>query len=37
MNSLYIAGAWQEGQGELVKSLNPVTQQVLWSGRGASA
>lgn len=37
MNSLYIAGAWQDGQGEVVNSLNPVTQQVLWSGRGASA
>ena len=37
MSTLYIAGAWQEGQGEAFESLNPVTQQVLWSGKGASA
>nr|WP_200999627.1 succinylglutamate-semialdehyde dehydrogenase [Pseudomonas cichorii] len=37
MSSLYIAGAWQAGQGEAFDSLNPVTQQVLWSGQGASA
>lgn len=36
MSSLYIAGAWQAGQGEAFESLNPVTQQVLWSGQGAS-
>ncbi|UVJ45359.1 succinylglutamate-semialdehyde dehydrogenase [Pseudomonas sp. LS1212] len=37
MSSLYIAGAWQEGQGEPLESLNPVTQQVIWNGKGASA
>ncbi|WP_175561678.1 succinylglutamate-semialdehyde dehydrogenase [Pseudomonas asturiensis] len=37
MSTLYIAGAWQAGQGELITSLNPVTQQVLWSGQGATA
>ena len=37
MNTLYIAGAWQAGQGEAFDSLNPVTQQVVWSGQGASA
>lgn len=37
MSTLYIAGAWQNGQGEAFESLNPVTQQVLWSGLGADA
>ncbi|WP_164486854.1 succinylglutamate-semialdehyde dehydrogenase [Pseudomonas orientalis] len=37
MNSLYIAGSWLAGQGELFESRNPVTQQVLWSGNGATA
>jgi succinylglutamic semialdehyde dehydrogenase len=37
MNTLYIAGAWQAGQGEAFESLNPVTQQAVWSGQGASA
>jgi succinylglutamic semialdehyde dehydrogenase len=37
MSTLYIAGAWQAGQGEAFESLNPVTQQVIWSGQGASA
>ncbi|NNA02076.1 succinylglutamate-semialdehyde dehydrogenase [Pseudomonas lundensis] len=37
MSTLYIAGAWQNGQGEAFESLNPVTQQVLWSGQGADA
>ncbi|MEN1831719.1 succinylglutamate-semialdehyde dehydrogenase [Pseudomonas lijiangensis] len=37
MSTLYIAGAWQDGQGDAFDSLSPVTQQVLWSGRGASA
>ncbi|MBX8602132.1 succinylglutamate-semialdehyde dehydrogenase [Pseudomonas cichorii] len=36
MSTLYIAGAWQDGQGDAFDSLNPVTQQVLWSGQGAS-
>ncbi|MBX8558569.1 succinylglutamate-semialdehyde dehydrogenase [Pseudomonas cichorii] len=37
MSTLYIAGIWQDGQGDAFDSLNPVTQQVLWSGQGASA
>ncbi|MNO56558.1 N-succinylglutamate 5-semialdehyde dehydrogenase [compost metagenome] len=37
MNTHYIAGAWLEGQGEPLQSLNPVSQQVIWSGKGASA
>ncbi|WP_339475276.1 MULTISPECIES: succinylglutamate-semialdehyde dehydrogenase [unclassified Pseudomonas] len=37
MNSLYIAGSWQEGQGDLFESLNPVTQQGVWAGNGATA
>lgn len=37
MSTLYIAGAWQNGQGEAFESLNPVTQQVLWAGNGANA
>ncbi|WP_162234154.1 succinylglutamate-semialdehyde dehydrogenase [Pseudomonas coronafaciens] len=37
MSTLYIAGNWQDGQGELFTSLNPVTQQALWSGHGATA
>ncbi|WP_253494009.1 succinylglutamate-semialdehyde dehydrogenase [Pseudomonas sp. S3E17] len=36
MNSLYIAGSWLAGQGELFESRNPVTQQVLWAGNGAT-
>jgi succinylglutamic semialdehyde dehydrogenase len=37
MNTLYIAGAWQDGQGDAFESLNPVTQQVIWSGKSATA
>ncbi len=37
MNSLYIAGEWLAGQGEVFVSLKPVTQQVVWSGNGATA
>ncbi len=37
MSTLYIAGNWQSGQGEAFESLNPVTQQVLWTGQGATA
>nr|WP_218583836.1 succinylglutamate-semialdehyde dehydrogenase [Pseudomonas akapageensis] len=37
MSTHYIAGAWQEGQGEPLESLNPVSQQVIWSGKGANA
>lgn len=37
MSTHYIAGHWQDGQGEALESLNPVSQQVLWQGRAASA
>jgi succinylglutamic semialdehyde dehydrogenase len=37
MKSLYIAGTWLEGQGDVFESLNPVTQQLLWTGKGATA
>lgn len=37
MSTLYIAGAWQAGQGEAFESLNPVTQHVLWTGQAATA
>ncbi|WP_165663935.1 succinylglutamate-semialdehyde dehydrogenase [Metapseudomonas otitidis] len=37
MSTHYIAGAWQGGQGEAFDSLNPVTQESVWSGQGASA
>lgn len=37
MNTLYIAGAWQDGKGDAFDSLNPVTQQVIWSGQSATA
>jgi succinylglutamic semialdehyde dehydrogenase len=37
MNTLYIAGAWQAGQGEAFESLNPVSQQVIWAGQAATA
>ncbi|WP_137886683.1 succinylglutamate-semialdehyde dehydrogenase [Pseudomonas sp. 2FE] len=37
MSTHYIAGTWQAGQGEALESLNPVSQAVVWSGRGASA
>lgn len=37
MTTHLIAGQWQAGQGEALQSLNPVTQQVVWQGQGASA
>ncbi|MFC5697416.1 succinylglutamate-semialdehyde dehydrogenase [Pseudomonas sp. GCM10022186] len=37
MSTHFIAGNWQAGQGESFDSLNPVTQAVVWSGRGADA
>lgn len=37
MSTHYIAGAWQAGQGEAFDSLNPVNQESVWSGQGASA
>ncbi|MFG0380432.1 succinylglutamate-semialdehyde dehydrogenase [Pseudomonas sp. zbq_18] len=37
MTTHYIAGSWQAGQGEAFDSLNPVSQEAVWSGLGASA
>lgn len=37
MNTHYIAGQWQPGQGESLQSLDPVSQAVLWQGQGATA
>jgi succinylglutamic semialdehyde dehydrogenase len=37
MSTLYIGGQWQAGQGDAFESLNPVTQQVVWAGQGATA
>lgn len=37
MNTHYIAGQWQPGQGESLQSLGPVSQAVLWQGQGATA
>ncbi len=37
MTTHFIAGNWQAGAGELFSSLNPVSQESLWSGRAASA
>ncbi|MCY1207426.1 N-succinylglutamate 5-semialdehyde dehydrogenase [compost metagenome] len=37
MSTHFIAGNWQAGQGDAFDSLNPVTQAVVWSGRGANA
>lgn len=37
MSTHYIAGRWQDGRGAAFQSLNPVTQDVLWEGREASA
>ncbi|MCE5982388.1 succinylglutamate-semialdehyde dehydrogenase [Pseudomonas wadenswilerensis] len=37
MTTHFIAGSWQAGQGEALQSLDPVSQQVVWQGQGASA
>ena len=37
MTTHYIAGQWLAGQGEAFDSLNPVTQEAVWRGQGASA
>jgi succinylglutamic semialdehyde dehydrogenase len=37
MSTHFIAGSWQPGQGEAFASLNPVTQESIWAGNGASA
>jgi succinylglutamic semialdehyde dehydrogenase len=36
MNSLYIDGTWQAGEGAPLESLNPVSQARVWQGREAS-
>lgn len=36
MSTHYIAGNWLAGQGEPLQSLNPVSQAVIWQGRGAN-
>jgi succinylglutamic semialdehyde dehydrogenase len=37
MTTHFIAGNWGAGTGESFSSLNPVSQESLWSGRAASA
>ncbi len=37
MTTHFIAGHWQAGQCEAFTSLNPVTQESIWAGQGASA
>ena len=37
MSTHYIAGSWHVGQGQPLESLNPVSQEVIWSGQGAEA
>jgi succinylglutamic semialdehyde dehydrogenase len=37
MTTHFIAGNWRAGTGESFSSLNPVSQESLWSGRAASA
>ena len=36
MNQLYVDGQWIDGTGAAFISANPVTQEVVWSGRAAS-
>ncbi|MAB99265.1 MAG: succinylglutamate-semialdehyde dehydrogenase [Pseudomonadaceae bacterium] len=36
MSTHFIAGNWLAGEGDAFESLNPVTQDVLWQGRGAT-
>ncbi|TBU93956.1 succinylglutamate-semialdehyde dehydrogenase [Phytopseudomonas dryadis] len=36
MSTHYIAGHWQLGQGDTLESFDPISQQVLWHGRGAT-
>ncbi|SDU15974.1 succinylglutamic semialdehyde dehydrogenase [Pseudomonas pohangensis] len=37
MTTHYIAGQWLAGQGEPLQSLNPFSQEVIWSGCAATA
>lgn len=34
--SLFINGNWIEGQGDIIQSKNPITQEVIWSGQSAT-
>jgi succinylglutamic semialdehyde dehydrogenase len=36
MNQQFIGGAWVDGAGESFRSVNPVTQEVVWHGNAAS-
>jgi succinylglutamic semialdehyde dehydrogenase len=36
MSTLYIDGHWLDGAGEQMQSLDPVTQQSIWTGQAAS-
>ena len=33
----WIAGRWQVGEGQAMKSLNPYTSEVVWQGLSATA
>lgn len=35
--SLFINGRWIEGQGDVIQSNNPITQDVIWTGQTATA
>ena len=37
MTTLYIDGHWLDGAGEQMQSLDPVSQQSIWTGQAASA
>ena len=37
MSTLYIGGAWRDGEGDAMQSLDPVTQRSVWTGQAASA
>ena len=34
---LLIGGAWRKGQGERLNSLDPATDEIVWTGAEASA
>lgn len=36
MNNLFIHGQWQQGHGNIFKSISPVTNEVLWEGASAT-
>jgi succinylglutamic semialdehyde dehydrogenase len=37
MNQLYVDGRWVDGSGPAFTSVNPVTQEMVWSGNAADA